>query len=86
MCGGVLEPGALRDDLVALESGGGSLAAAVLGLPDRRRTVVLLRYVAGLQNTEIAEALGISPGTVGATLSQAREQLGILLEREGVRG
>ena len=80
------QPGALRDDLVALEAGSGSLAAAVLELPDRRRTVVLLRYVAGLQNTEIAEALGISPGTVGATLSQAREQLGILLEREGVRG
>ena len=40
---------------------------------------MLLRYVAGLQNTEIAEALGISPGTVAATLSQAREQLSIVV-------
>jgi RNA polymerase sigma-70 factor (ECF subfamily) len=80
------QPAVLRDDIAALEVDGRSLVAAVLGLPDRRRTVVLLRYVAGLQNTEIAEALGITAGTVAATLSQAREQLGILLEREGVRG
>src|ERR1700755_1981675 len=31
------------------------LVAAVLALPERRRAVVLLRYVAGLRNTEIAE-------------------------------
>jgi DNA-directed RNA polymerase specialized sigma24 family protein len=47
---------------------------------------VLLRYVAGLQNTEIAEALGISPGTVAATLSQARAQLASFLDREGTPG
>jgi DNA-directed RNA polymerase specialized sigma24 family protein len=76
----------LVDDLVAAEVGGAGLAAAVLGLSERRRTIVLLRYVAGLQNTEIAEALGISPGTVAATLSQARAQLSSALEREGTPG
>jgi RNA polymerase sigma-70 factor (ECF subfamily) len=58
------------------------LVAAVLALPERRRAVVLLRYVAGLRNTEIAEALGIAEGTVAATLSQARDALARVLERE----
>jgi RNA polymerase sigma-70 factor (ECF subfamily) len=58
------------------------LVAAVLALPERRRAVVLLRYVAGLRNGEIAEALGIREGTVAATLSQAREALARVLERE----
>jgi RNA polymerase sigma factor (sigma-70 family) len=58
------------------------LVAAVLALPERRRAVVLLRYVAGLRNTEIADALGIAEGTVAATLSQARDALARVLERE----
>jgi RNA polymerase sigma factor (sigma-70 family) len=73
-------------EAVTDDSTGGPLAAAVLGLSEQRRTVVLLRYVVGLRNTEIAEALGISPGTVAATLSQAREVLGEVLEREGRAG
>jgi RNA polymerase sigma-70 factor, ECF subfamily len=58
------------------------LVAAVLALPERRRAVVLLRHVAGLTNREIAEALGIAEGTVAATLSQARDALARVLERE----
>ena len=73
-------PELIAPDLPASD---GALAAAVLALPERRRTVVLLRHVAGLQNREIAEALGISPGTVAATLSQARDALADALEREG---
>ncbi len=67
--------GELEESAVADETGGGALATAVLALPERRRTVVLLRHVAGLQNSEIATVLGISAGTVAATLSQARAEL-----------
>jgi RNA polymerase sigma-70 factor, ECF subfamily len=51
-----------------------------LGLPlelltERQREVLFLHYYADLDYTTIAQALGISPGTVGATLSAARETL-----------
>jgi RNA polymerase sigma factor (sigma-70 family) len=61
------------------------LRAAVRALPPRRRLVVFLRYFADLSYAEIAEAVGVSEGTVAATLSQARAELAELLEREEVR-
>jgi RNA polymerase sigma factor (sigma-70 family) len=80
-------PGELAPEHTLVVDGeSGALTAAVLGLPEQRRTMVLLRYVVGLKNTEIAEALGLSPGTVAATLSQARDVLGEALAREGTRG
>lgn len=70
-------------ELVALdEAADGVLTAAVLDLPERRRAMVLLRYVAGLRNTEIAVALAVSEGTVAATLSQARETLAAVMRAE----
>jgi RNA polymerase sigma-70 factor (ECF subfamily) len=63
------------------------LAEALRTLPPRRRLVVFLHYFADLSYAEIAEACGISEGTVAATLAQAREQLGqALMEKEGVDG
>jgi RNA polymerase sigma-70 factor (ECF subfamily) len=47
----------------------------VAKLPERQRLVLFLRYYADLDYGTIAEALEISAGTVGATLSQARESL-----------
>lgn len=41
-------------------------------LTDRQREVLFLHYYADLDYSTIAGALGISPGTVGATLSTAR--------------
>jgi RNA polymerase sigma-70 factor, ECF subfamily len=61
------------------------LAAAVRRLPARKRLVVFLHYFADLPYSEIAEALGISEGTVAATLSQARTTLAEALDREGAR-
>ncbi len=52
---------------------------AVRSLPLRRRTAVVLRYVADLTEAEIATAMGISRGTVAATLSTARKSLAIAL-------
>jgi len=47
----------------------------VAELPERQRLVLFLRYYADLDYATIAEALGISSGTVGATLTQARDNL-----------
>ena len=52
-----------------------ALAAAIRSLTPRRRVVVFLRYFADFSYAEIAEALGISEGTVAATLAQARTAL-----------
>jgi RNA polymerase sigma factor (sigma-70 family) len=66
----------LPDDLSILdEHRDPALAAAILSLPPRRRLVVFLRYFAGFSYTEIAEAAGISEGTVAATLAQAHAAL-----------
>ncbi|HSC49191.1 MAG TPA: RNA polymerase sigma factor [Gaiellaceae bacterium] len=54
-------------------NGGGSLPLELL--TDRQREVLFLHYYADLDYATIAEALGISSGTVGATLSTARRVL-----------
>jgi RNA polymerase sigma-70 factor (ECF subfamily) len=66
----------LPDDLTILDPArDAELDAAVRSLPPRRRLVLFLRYFAGFSYAEIAEALEISEGTVGATLAQARAAL-----------
>lgn len=52
---------------------------AVQRLPARARTAVVLRYVADLTEAEVAEIMGVAPGTVAATLSNARRKLAVLL-------
>ena len=49
--------------------------AAVAELPERQRHVLFLRYYADLDYGAIADALKITPGTVGATLNQAHAAL-----------
>lgn len=67
---------ALPDDISILEEGRDpALAAAIRSLPPRRRVVVFLRYFADCSYAEIAAALGISEGTVAATLAQAQAAL-----------
>ena len=61
--------------------------AEELGVPlelltDRQREVLFLHYYADLDYTTIAHALGVSPGTVGATLSAARQTLRGALKKE----
>ena len=48
---------------------------AVRRLPRREREVVALRYLGGMQEHEIADALGIAPGTVARALHDARGTL-----------
>jgi RNA polymerase sigma-70 factor (ECF subfamily) len=53
---------------------------AVTALPPRMRSAVALRYLGGLTEAEVAEAMGVAPGTVAATLHDARRRLAPLLE------
>src|SRR5688572_13139803 len=88
---------------VILEDGsstadGEAVWRAIEELPDRVRTVVELRYLAGMPNAGIAAALGVSEATVDKDLPRGRELLrgrltaevlaslalpGILLEASG---
>lgn len=78
----------LPDDLPASANGNGlneasRVATAVAALPERQRLVLFLRFYADLDYRAIAEALEISSGTVGATLTAARSALErSLLEKE----
>jgi RNA polymerase sigma-70 factor (ECF subfamily) len=64
-----------------------AIRAEELGLPlelltERQREVLFLHYYADLDYGAIAQALGISAGTVGATLSAARKTLRGALTKE----
>lgn len=54
--------------------------ALVAALPERQRLALFLRYYADLDYRQIAEALAIEPGTVGATLNHAHAAIRRALE------
>jgi len=56
------------------------LRGALALLPERQRTAVFLRYYADLDYAAIGEALGITTGTVSATLNAAHTALRSRLE------
>jgi RNA polymerase sigma factor (sigma-70 family) len=56
------------------------LRAAIAVLPERQRLMLFLRHYADLDYQSIAAALGVSAGTVSATLSQAHARLRQTLE------
>ena len=56
------------------------LRAVLAVLPERQRTAVFLRYYADLDYAAIGEALGITTGTVAATLNAAHAALRTRLE------
>jgi RNA polymerase sigma-70 factor (ECF subfamily) len=70
-----LEPAAVADEAELT-----ALRRAIARLPERQRLVLFLRYYGDLDYTAIASALEISAGTVGATLSHARDSLRRLME------
>lgn len=53
-------------------------------LPPRQRAVVVLRYLDDLSEAEIAEALGMAPGTVKSTASAALKNLRARMDATGV--
>ncbi len=52
----------------------------MLSLPRKYREVVLLRYYEEFTLEEIADTLGIVPGTVSARLTRAKRKLRPMLE------
>jgi RNA polymerase sigma-70 factor (sigma-E family) len=58
-----------------------SVLQALATLPQRQREVLVLRYYADLSEAAIAEALGISPGTVKAHASRGLAALRPTLEQ-----
>jgi RNA polymerase sigma factor (sigma-70 family) len=58
------------------------LRALIAALPDQERHAIFLRYYADLSQDEIAEVLGVRPGTVGAALNHARNKLRVTLRPE----
>ena len=56
------------------------ILAALDRLAPRQREVLVLRYWSGLSEAEIAEALGITRGSVKSTASRALDQLETIME------
>ncbi len=74
-------PGEVPDRAVADHAGDSELSGApsrALGrLPSRMRAAVVLRYFEDMSEAEVAQALGISLGTVKSTVSRAVARLRI---------
>jgi RNA polymerase sigma-70 factor (sigma-E family) len=59
--------------------------AAVLALPPRQRAVMVLRYYESLSEAEIAEILGMAPGTVKSHAHAAAHRLSSILAEPAAR-
>jgi RNA polymerase sigma-70 factor (sigma-E family) len=70
------DPGRGYDELGARE-----LLDALAALPMKQRAAVVLRFYEGRSEAEIAEALGVAPGTVKSMVSRALAQLREVVER-----
>jgi RNA polymerase sigma factor (sigma-70 family) len=51
------------------------LADAIAALPPKRRAAVVLRFYLDLSEADIAETLGVRPGTVKSLLSRGLAEL-----------
>ncbi len=72
-------PHARVDDATSLDAD--ELFDVLATLPVRERAAVVLRYWQGLDEREIAEAIGCRPGTVGSLLHRAHAHLRKVIER-----
>ena len=64
------------ESLVMLSAEHQAVVDALATLPPRQREVLVLRYYGGLSEAEIAEATGITRGTVKSTASRALDAVG----------
>lgn len=60
----------------------GEIWPLILALPERQRAVLVLRYYEDLSESEIAEVLEVTPGTVKSTAHRALANLRTALGRE----
>ena len=73
-------PGTGVDSLVILAEEHREVLDALHKLPRRQREVLVLRYWSGLSEGQIADAMGVSAGTVKSTASRALQALERMLE------
>ncbi|HEX8910094.1 MAG TPA: sigma-70 family RNA polymerase sigma factor, partial [Anaeromyxobacteraceae bacterium] len=65
----------------------GKMTEALAQLPEKHRTILVLREVEGLSYEELSEQLGIPKGTVMSRLFHARTKMQALLrEYAGIAG
>ncbi|MFP5069152.1 RNA polymerase sigma factor [Pseudonocardia nantongensis] len=75
------------ESLAMLSAEHQSVVDALGLLPPRQREVLVLRYYGGLSESEIAEAAGMSRGTVKSTASRALDAIArVMEERAGSAG
>ncbi len=58
------------------------LHEAIMALPEKQRIVIVLYYIEGMGQDEIAKVLSIPKGTVKSRLNTGRTKLGQLLKQE----
>ncbi|WP_395728779.1 SigE family RNA polymerase sigma factor [Nakamurella sp.] len=75
------DPGTARsaESLALLSTEHQAVVSALGDLAPRQREVLVLRYYGGLSEAEIAEATGLSKGTVKSTASRAVAKLGDIM-------
>lgn len=73
------------ETLLARHELGAALASALAGLPDRQRTVILLRDVDGWTSEEVCNVLGLSETNQRVLLHRARTRLRQALEDSQAR-
>jgi len=73
--GDELDPGPAPDDQHAMKERQQILTQALMELPPRLRTVIVLKYQEGLSYSEIAAVVQCAPGTVASRLSRGLMQL-----------
>lgn len=61
-----------------------TVMAAVMALPQKQRSVILLKYYEGLRIREIAEIMGCSEGTVKSRMNAAKKALHFSLGQQGI--
>lgn len=70
------------DERYELVDGAATIASALKHIPERERTVLALRFIEDLTQSEIAERIGVSQMHVSRLLRRALEQLRILVRAE----
>lgn len=75
------EPGESVEQVAVRHEVGRELAGLLTGLPADQRQAVVLRHVADLPISEIAEVLGVPQGTVKSHISRGLQRLRRLHER-----
>lgn len=61
-----------------------ALANCILRLPEKQRSVIVLKYAQGLSNKEIGKLLGMTQAAVRKTEQRAKEQLEQYCKEEGL--